>query len=421
MNILFLTLVQFDSVKESGIYTDLLREFVKSGHYVYVVSPIEKRQKKSTYVVDEKHVEIVRLQIGNMQKTNIIEKGISTILIESQYKNAIKKYFSDVKFDMILYSTPPITLVGAIEYVKRRDNAKTYLLLKDIFPQNAIDIGMMKKTGIKGVLYKYFRKQEKKLYSISDKIGCMSWANVEYVLEHNREVKDRNAISLKQCGKPLVELCPNCIEPVDMSITIEERKKLRGKYDIPQDAIVFVYGGNLGKPQGISYMMECLKLQKNNEQVYFLIIGNGTEYHLIEKFIENNKPKNIKLYQALPKKEYDQLVAACDVGMIFLDYRFTIPNFPSRLLSYMQAKLPIFAITDVNTDVGNVIVGIDRNSKKTHEPFGWWCESNNVEDFQLIMSQIISEDLKVMGQRAYLYLLKNYSAKYCSKIIIEKE
>ena len=62
-----------------------------------------------------------------------------------------------------MYSTPPITFCRAVDYVKKRDNAQTYLLLKDIFPQNAVDIGMMSKQGIKGILYKFFREKEKRL------------------------------------------------------------------------------------------------------------------------------------------------------------------------------------------------------------------------------------------------------------------
>ena len=128
MNVLFLTLVSFSSLQERNIYSDLLREFVKNGHQVYVISPVEKRQGKATHIIREKNVTILRLKIGNIQKTNIIEKGISTVMLEPTFKKAIRKYFVDVKFDLVLYSTPPITLVGAIEYVKRRDGAKTYLL-----------------------------------------------------------------------------------------------------------------------------------------------------------------------------------------------------------------------------------------------------------------------------------------------------
>lgn len=421
MNILFLTLVQFNSLNERGIYTDLLREFTKHGHKVCAISPTEKRQNQTTFLVKEENAKILRLQIGNTQKTNVIEKGISTVLIESQYKVGIKKYFSDIKFDLVLYSTPPITLVGAIEYVKKRDNAKTYLLLKDIFPQNAVDIGLMSTRGLKGLLYKHFRKQEKKLYAVSDRIGCMSQANVDYVLNHNIEVKQRNDNAIKNTGKAIVEVCPNSIEPIDMSISNEERKRLREKYNIPQDKLVFVYGGNLGKPQGIPFMLACLDSQKENEKVYFLIIGSGTEYHLIEEYIEKNKPENIALYKALPKDDYDHLVAACDVGMIFLDYRFTIPNFPSRLLSYMQAKLPVLAVTDVNTDVGNVIVGIDKDGKKMNEPFGWWCESISVDVFNTLIENIENDRLTGIhekGEVGFRYLTEMYSADSSYDILV---
>ena len=183
MNVLFLTLLDFNSIDEHNIYTDLLREFVKHGHEVYVISPVERRKKQKTKLLRGEKATILRLRIGNTQKTNIIEKGISTINIESQFIRGIKRYFSSVKFDLILYTTPPITLCKAIEFVKRRDMAQTYLMLKDIFPQNAVDIGMLGKTGWKGILYRYFRNKEKKLYELSDYIGCMSQANVDYVLK----------------------------------------------------------------------------------------------------------------------------------------------------------------------------------------------------------------------------------------------
>ena len=104
----------------------------------------------------------------------------------------------------------------------------------------------------------------------------------------------------------------------------------------------------------------------------------------------------------LPKEDYDRMVAACDVGMIFLDHRFTIPNFPSRLLSYMQAGLPVLACTDPNTDIGKVIV---------EGNFGWWCESNDVRAFGAIVQEAIAAPLQPMGKEAYQYLNAHYSAQ----------
>lgn len=398
MNVLFLTLLSFESIEERNIYTDLLREFVKNGHRVYTISPVEKRYHQKTHMVSEAKSKILRLQIGNTQKTNIIEKGISTIMIEPTFKWATKKYFSNVKFDLILYSTPPITLVGAIEYVKKRDGAKTYLLLKDIFPQNAVDIGLMSTSGIKGLLYKHFRKQEKKLYRISDRIGCMSPANVDYVLKHNPEIPPKKA-----------EVCPNSIEVIDKSIDEETRLKIRNKYKLPIYKKIFVYGGNLGKPQGIPFIIKCLKECKDIKDVFFLIVGDGTEYSLLKEFVKTHKQKNIRLMRRLPKEDYDNMVGACDVGLIFLDYRFTIPNFPSRLLSYLQAKLPVLAATDDNSDLGKLLV---------EGNFGWWCRSVDSREFkQNVMKIITIEDLSILGKKGYNYLENNYNTKVSFDII----
>lgn len=396
-NILFLTLSNVSNIDESGIYQDLLREFARKGHRIFVVSPTERRNQEKTHLIKNDNANILRVKTGNIQKTNLIEKGIATILLETQYISAIKKYLSDVKFDLVLYSTPPITLAGAVQYIKKRDGAKTYLLLKDIFPQNAVDIGMISKTGIKGLLYQYFRAKEKKLYDLSDKIGCMSPANVEFVLKHNPNVSAEK-----------VEVCPNCIEPVDMSISNEKRIAMRIKYDIPLDKKVFVYGGNLGKPQGISFLIECLKKQTDYEHSYFLIVGDGTEYGKLENYISESRPQNVKLMKRLPKEDYDRMVAACDVGMIFLDYRFTIPNFPSRLLAYMQAKLPVLAVTDPNTDVGKII---------TEGGFGWWCESKDTSDFVKTVEMIMADN-EPKGELAYDYLEKHYSVEKVYKAII---
>ena len=392
MNVLFLTTGRIDSIEQHSIYPDLLRYFRDQGHNVYTVGSYEKREGKETELKEDHGAKMLYVKIGNLTQTNLIEKGVSTVRVESQYLSAIKKYFSKVKFDLVLYSTPPITLVKVVEYVKRRDGAKTYLLLKDIFPQNAVDLGMMSENGLKGLLYKYFRKKEKELYKVSDYIGCMSQANVDYVISHNPEVDPAT-----------VEICPNCVEPIDKSVSQDIKITIRKKYDIPVDKKVFIYGGNLGKPQGISFLIECLKRQKDNNNVYFVVVGSGTEYPKLESFIKEYKPTNIQLMKRLPKEDYDTMVGACDVGMIFLDHRFTIPNFPSRLLSYMQAKIPVLAVTDPNTDIGNVIV---------EGGFGWWCESNNTEMFnENIESALnINEDQIIdIKEKEWSYLIDNYS------------
>ena len=116
------------------------------------------------------------------------------------------------------------------------------------------------------------------------------------------------------------------------------------------------------------------------------------------------------LMKQLPKEDYDKMVGSCDVGMIFLDARFTIPNFPSRLLSYMQAKLPVFAVTDRNTDIGQVI---------SEGGFGWWCESSDVTVFSNVIENIMSSDLDSAGENAYQYLKQHYDVENACGIMMK--
>ena len=399
MNILFLTMGRFDSIEAHSIYADLLRCFRNNGHVVYTITPYEKKTGKKTELIHEKGAYVLHIETGDVTGANsLISKGLAQMSIEPIYIKAIKQYFSDVKFDLVMYSTPPITFSKVVEFVKNRDGAKSYLLLKDIFPQNAVDLGMITKSGIKGVLYKYFRKKEKKLYTLSDYIGCMSEENVKYLIDHNPEIDPKS-----------VEVCPNSVEVVDQSVDLITKNQIRKKYGIPIEKKVFVYGGNLGKPQGIPFLIDCLRKVSTVDDAFFLIVGNGSDYGKLEAFVNQEKPNNMKLLRALPKEDYDRMVGACDVGMIFLDHRFTIPNFPSRLLAYLQAKLPVLAVTDPNTDVGKVIV---------EGGFGWWCESNNSERFVELIRDILSLDASWGKEKGFSYLNDYYVTSKAYQIII---
>ncbi|WP_431810298.1 glycosyltransferase family 4 protein [Lysinibacillus capsici] len=399
MNVLFLTLLDFSDLKEKGIYTDLMKEFVDNNHNVYIISPIEKRKNVATKIIKKDNYQILKLQIGNVQKTNMVEKGISTLLLENEFVKGIKQYFSKVKFDLVIYSTPPITLRKAVDFVKRRDNAVSYLLLKDIFPQNAVDLGIITKKGFKKLIYSYFRYKEINLYKISDYIGCMSQANVEFITKNNKSIIENKVI----------EICPNTITP---SPPIKnDKNRIRKKYKIPTNKTVFIYGGNLGKPQGIDFLIDCINANKNNEKVYFVIVGSGTEYQKLRDFLNINKLTNIKLISQLPKTEYELLASSCDVGLIFLDYRFSIPNFPSRILSYMQASMPILAATDTSTDMGKII---------EEGNFGFWCYSKDVNSFTEKIELLCDKEIVTsMGINSRLFLEKNYTSKHSYEIIMK--
>ncbi|BFK03871.1 glycosyltransferase family 4 protein [Parabacteroides goldsteinii] len=402
MNVLFLTMSSgLKNIETSGIYTDLIRKFRDEGHEVYVVYPRERRLRLPTEVKHEGRVHLLGVKTLNVTKTNLIEKGLGQVTLERQFKLGLEKYFGKVKFDIILYSTPPITFTKVIRYAKKRNpKAVSYLLLKDIFPQNAVDLGILTKDGLKGVLYRLFRKKEKDLYRISDYIGCMSPANVKYVIEHNPEI-----------DPAVVEIAPNSYDiPSEISVEYGVTDHIRQKYGLPINKPIFIYGGNMGKPQGIPFLIKCLEAVKDRIDSYFVIVGDGTEYSKLEAFMRERKPKAVSLFRRLPKDDYDQLVKVCDVGLIFLDYRFTIPNYPNRLLPYLMERKPIIAATDPNCDIG---VLAEENG------YGVYCPSDSVETFVKAIDKMLVSDMRQMGENGYRFFLNNYTTEHTYKAIMK--
>ena len=394
MNVLFITLEDVHNINFRSISSDLMRYFAREGHSVYVVSPAEKRNNGKTELISQDNCEFLKVKTGNIQQNkNLLDKGLSIISLEYLFIRAIKKYFDNVKFDLVVYLTPPVTIAGVVSYIKKRDNAIAYLMLKDIFPQNAVDYGMMSKTGIKSVVYKFFRSKEKKLYKVSDYIGCTSPKNIEYTKMHNSFINDSK-----------LEICVNCMEPYGEKPDSEYISKIRQKYDLPIDKKIFIYGGNMGKPQGIPFLMKCLEKTKNINDAFFLLVGSGTEKQKLKEFLDEKNITNAKLMDYVPKEEFDAITAACDVGMIFLDYVTTTPNTPTRLLSYTNASIPILAVTDPCTDVGDIIES---------GRFGWKCYSNDCEKYYELITQILEvQNWDELKENSHEYLLNNYTPKH---------
>jgi glycosyltransferase involved in cell wall biosynthesis len=323
-----------------------------------------------------------------LQKTGLVEKGLATLSLSWLLCRRIKKYFKNIKFDLLLYSTPPITYNKSISYLKKRDQALTYLLLKDIFPQNAVDLSMIRECGL---IHRYFRKVEKRLYLLSDYIGCMSEANKNYILKHHSYLSPTR-----------VEVNPNSIDLKWLNDLKPTSTEFRKKWGINSDALICLYGGNLGKPQGIDFLIEILEHYKNDPRIFFFIIGDGTEYNKLRDWFLTNKPLYSKLINYLPKIEFDEIAKYGEAGLILLDKRFTIPNFPSRLLTYLENKMSIWAATDLNTDIGRVV---KRND------FGFWVENGDISQFiNNVEGELRDKFLNQnRGINGYSYLIENYN------------
>ncbi|MBO6148426.1 MAG: glycosyltransferase family 4 protein [Lachnospiraceae bacterium] len=343
-----LCLFQKFSFSSSTIYLDLVRALSERGHELFIVAGTTEK-KDAGHLHTEDGIPTAYVNLPDQFHASPIRKGLIQLTIGRLFLKAVKRWFWSQKLDMIIYPTPPITLAGILKPFKRHFGAVNYLMLKDIFPQNAVDLGMMKQGG---ALHSYFRHMEKSLYCNSDRIGCMSEGNLLYVKEHYPFIQEKK-----------LELFPNTVAVKPLGALPEAGT---GNSARP---LTFIVGGNLGKPQAIGFILSCIGELGDDDNIEFIFIGDGTEFSKVQSYISEQKGKHIELHKELPRREYEALLDKCDIGVVSLDSRFTIPNYPSRTLSYMQMAKPMLAITDEITDIRELIT--------EKACCGWWCPSND--------------------------------------------
>jgi glycosyltransferase involved in cell wall biosynthesis len=390
MNVLFLMISFPDIRKNYNLYSLLAEEFYKNGHNIWVATLLENKYNKETYYEEVNGLNILHVRAGNWFNTNsVIEKGITTITIANYFKKEINKHFADIKYDLVIYPTPPITFAPVVKYIKNRDQCKSYLILRDIFPQNMRDLGLMNN----GLLFSYFRKKEQQLYDISDYIGCMSEGNIEYVLKHNKIDEEKIEI-LYNWGKDNQTGASN-------KLNMREKLNLNGKF-------IAVFGGNIGLPQELEFLLELAKEYQIDKNIVFLIIGKGAQKHRIAKMVKNENISNVIMKDHMPRDEYNSLLSECDIGLINLDRRFTIPNIPSKTVDYLKMGIPILASTDNNTDYKELLV------EKAQA--GLWSETGDLENYKRNFERLYKDEKlrKQLGQNGreffekYLTVEKTY-------------
>lgn len=108
-----------------------------------------------------------------------------------------------------------------------------------------------------------------------------------------------------------------------------------------------------------------------------------------------------------------EFVKICDIGLLNLSSRFTIPNIPSRTLSYWEAKIPVLASIDKSTDFGDIL---------EQSGSGLWSITGDIKTYMQNFEKLyIDKQLRTsMGECGYSYLLKNCTTAHAYSIIHDK-
>ena len=242
------TLIKMTSIDNRGIYPDMVKEFVKRGHHVDYYFPSSKEFKISgiNYSLNS-----IYIKQKFQKNTNFFFKFFTYLYIDYKFSKFIKR--SKKIYDLLIIATPSIFQINIVNTFKAKySKSKTLLLLKDIFPDNAIDLGLFNRFPFKRLIIIFFNFLELKLYKSNTFIGCMNISNYDYILR-------KYPILIKK-----LFVSPN-------SIAFYQAKKVDHEFfNLPKNKKVFLYVGNLGIPQNIIGFKRII--EETNENLFFIII-----------------------------------------------------------------------------------------------------------------------------------------------------
>jgi glycosyltransferase involved in cell wall biosynthesis len=319
------------TMSAAHLMRDLAREYVLQGHQVMVVTPSDSILTPKSVIIED-GVTVVRVRTGAMKNANkILRLWRESQLSVNIWRNA-REVFQKNPCDLIVFYSPTIFFGHLVKRLKTLWNCPAYLILRDIFPQWAVDAGILRKGG---VLHRFLRHNEIAQYAAADIIGVEARGNLSYFNEDLRQNKFH------------VEILNNWIsEQINLSSTACWRKKLG-----LDDKVVFCYGGNIGVAQDVRNILRLATGLRERDDIFFLLIGDGNEVQQLNLEIDRLDLNNIKILPAMPEREYMHCLSECDVGLVSLARSLRSHNCPGKVLGYISCGKPILASLNPDNDL----------------------------------------------------------------------
>ncbi len=375
-----------EGLKERNYKITVLASYPR--HYL----PKELEGEKFNLVSEEKGIKVIRVKTLPLKKVNFIIRGISQLLLPLLLFSKLKKTVKE-KIDAVIVYSPPLPLALIGKMVKKRYGAKFILNMQDIFPQNAVDLGILKNKP----LIKLFEIMEKKVYKDADLITFHSEGGMRFLID-KKNVPGEKIMTLYNW----IDVAP--YKNLNKNISFREKYNLENKF-------IMFFGGVIGPAQGLDFAVKVAKEVADLKDLVFLFVGDGSEKPKIEKMAEKLNLKNIITKPFVSKEEYPYLVKDVDVGLVCLDGNNKTSFIPSKMLGYMAASKPIVAFLNKESD------GFAFINKAN---CGYAVEAGNLKEAVNTVRKIYGErnKLKILGDNGFNYASENLTIE---KIIKELE
>ena len=341
---------------------DLAEQLLVDGHKPTVIVP--DQNIKTSWTLEKKNgINIYRLSSPKIKDVNFLRRAINEIFLSLYMIIALRKTGLDIKsFHGVIWYSPSIFFGPLIWYIKKKSKIKSYLILRDIFPEWALDLGLLKKSP----LYYFFKLAAQFQYYVADSIGVQSVSNLKY-LSKLKKRKDKKIEVLNNWLKDSIK--------TKSSIKINKTKLKNRK--------IFIYCGNMGVAQGMDIILDLAVLYRNDKSKGFLFVGRGSEVGRLKTIVKKKALENIIFFDAINSSELDDLFKKCHIGLVSLDPRHKSHNIPGKFITYMRSGLPVLAKINKNTDLEKII-----NSNNVGRVYSGY----NVKDFFVMSKKLIENE-----------------------------
>lgn len=312
---------------------ELVLDLSLSSSKVTVITPSYKLQKNFK-ITKNNNYQLVEFKSGKLKNINKFKRAINEFLLPFIAYYRLKNWILNNKHDYIIYYSPTIFFGPFIIFLKKVWNVKTYLILRDVFPQWAIDSGILSENSI---ITKFFKIIEKINYSAANRIGMMSQNNVKWFIKNYK--------------KNNVEILYNwtsCVTNHKTKIDYKTVLKLKNK-------VVLFYGGNIGFAQDMNNLINLVYHFKGYSNVHFVFVGDGDEVNLVLERKIKQRLDNLTYLKSVDKDTYNDMLSSFDIGLFSLHRNHKTHNFPGKLLSYMSFSKPILGSCNIGNDLKDII------------------------------------------------------------------
>lgn len=315
---------------------DLSRELVRQGHQVsvFVATP----GLAAPWSVEELGgVQVVRLRTARNKDVGLIRRTLAETSMPFLMLRGLRRSpLAGQRWDGVIWYSPTIFLGAVASALRRSSRCRGYLIVRDIFPEWMVDMGLMGR----GIPYHYFRAVARYQYSVADVIGVQTLGNASYFAEWLAE-PGRSLEVLHNWLAPAV--------PTSCSISLADTAIAGRK--------IFVYAGNMGVAQGMGVLLGLADRMRDRADVGFVFVGRGSAIGSMRARVKSSGLDNVLFFDEIDPEEIPGLYLQCHVGLIALDPRHRTHNIPGKFLSYMQAGLPVLAAVNAGNDIVGLISG----------------------------------------------------------------